>query len=485
MRNKLFTLIALLGWVATGLFAQLNTTAPPPPGVTQLGFSQTGTTGFVQYYYQVVVNYPSGSVIGGIVSVPTSNGTLTGGNYNTISWTGLPGALSYEVLRFTTTAGYTGTCTCAVGSTTAPTVTINDQSNTLSSYTAPAGAVAASMQFFINTRDHAGPEMRWVNLGTGLDRPTSTNELDSIPVQKVAGSGGTTASTLVKIVIASGAPTMVTLTTSDTAPGVYYGVANDTALAGSRIDVAVAGTAPCLADSGGMVAGDLVIVSTVTAGDCEDSGQTSLSSSALIGKAVIGRAQTAVTGAGSFSMALIGAGGSVSGGGGSITGGTCTNQVVTAMSSAGAPTCTTVTATQADSTFTKTISYAMTLTNLQSLNTVPFQILPAVAGTAYVMGPCILNLTYGSAAYSGGGTVSIGYGTSSSPATNSTIASTVFTTFTASHGVIVEPTALAVTATTSFAGAGVFMTAASGNFTGGTGGTGQLSCQYSAIGGVS
>lgn len=130
-------------------------------------------------------------------------------------------------------------------------------------------------------------------------------------------------------------------------------------------------------------------------------------------------------------------------------------------------------------------SIAMTLTNLQSLNTVPFQILPAVAGTMYVMGPCTLNLTYGSAAFSGGGTVSIGYGTSSSPATNGTIASTVFTTFTASHGVVVIPSAVAVTATTSLVNTGIYMTAASANFTSGTGATGELSCQYSAVTGVS
>ncbi len=103
----------------------------------------------------------------------------------------------------------------------------------------------------------------------------------------------------------------------------------------------------------------------------------------------------------------------------------------------------------------------------------------------YMMGPCTLNLTRGSAAFTGGGTVSIGYGTQASVlATHGTIASTVFTTFAASHLVTVEPVAQAVTATTSYANLGIWMIAASGDFASGTGASGQLSCQYSIITGV-
>ena len=127
----------------------------------------------------------------------------------------------------------------------------------------------------------------------------------------------------------------------------------------------------------------------------------------------------------------------------------------------------------------------LTLTQLQTLNSVGYTILPAPGATSmYQMGSCTMNLTYGSAAFTGGGTVSIGYGTTSTPATNATIASTVFTTFTASHGVVVLPAAVAVTATTSLVNKAIVMTAASADFAVGTGATGQLDCQYRILTGV-
>jgi hypothetical protein len=127
----------------------------------------------------------------------------------------------------------------------------------------------------------------------------------------------------------------------------------------------------------------------------------------------------------------------------------------------------------------------LTLTDLQALNSVPYQVLaPPGATSMYQMGSCTLNLTRGAAAFTGGGTVSIGYDTTSSPATNGTIASTVFTTFAASHGVVVLPVAVAVTATTGLANKGIYITAASADFAVGTGATGQLNCDYSIVTGV-
>lgn len=136
--------------------------------------------------------------------------------------------------------------------------------------------------------------------------------------------------------------------------------------------------------------------------------------------------------------------------------------------------------------FLDTGTIALTLTQLQTLNSVGYTILAAPGATSmYQMGGCTLNLTHGSAAFTGGGTVTIGYGSSSSPATNGTIASTVFTTFTASHAVVVLPVAVAVTATTSLANQPIVMTAASADFAAGTGATGQLDCQYRILTGVS
>lgn len=131
------------------------------------------------------------------------------------------------------------------------------------------------------------------------------------------------------------------------------------------------------------------------------------------------------------------------------------------------------------------VQKTLALTDLQTLNSVPYQVIAPPGATSMIqMGVCTLNLTRGSAAFTGGGTVSIGYDTTSTPATNGTIASTVFTTFASSHAVVVLPVAVAVTATTSLANKGVYITAAAADFASGTGATGQLNCDYSIVSGV-
>ena len=223
------------------------------------------------------------------------------------------------------------------------------------------------------------------------------------------------------------------------------------------MDVATDGTALCTFDTGGVTQGDLVITSTVTAGDCADSLQTA---PALIPATtqIIGLALTTATGGNTATVLLW-----MGGGGGS----------------------------SGSANLVRSVVIPLTLSQLQTLYSVGVQILPQPAATSmYVMGPCVLNLTYGSAAFTGGGAVSIGYGntyaaTTPSPLTNGTIAATVFTTFTASHGVVVLPAAVAVTATTSLAGKAVFMSAATQDFAAGTAGSGQVSCQYSVATGVS
>src|ERR1700684_2806528 len=101
---------ALLLFYSTAFAQILNLASPPPPPAAGVNVSQTGVQGFTTYYYQVVTHYTSGVVFSAPVQVQTSNATLTGGNYNTVNWTAAPGALSYDVLRFTTAAGYSTTC---------------------------------------------------------------------------------------------------------------------------------------------------------------------------------------------------------------------------------------------------------------------------------------------------------------------------------------------------------------------------------------
>lgn len=125
------------------------------------------------------------------------------------------------------------------------------------------------------------------------------------------------------------------------------------------------------------------------------------------------------------------------------------------------------------------VSIPLTLTQLQTLNTVGVQILPAFgAGTLTELTSCVLDLKFGSAAFTGGGTVTIGYGaTSAVTAGAATIASTVFTTFTASQSVLVAGS-LAVSANTLTLNLPIWINAASADFAAGTGATGVLDCGY-------
>lgn len=97
--------------------------------------SNTGATGAVSYWYWVVPLDRSGNqgTMSGAGTTATANATLSGTIFETITWLATPGAASYDVLRTTTATAPTGTATVKVGNTSA--LTLNDQSNTLTSYT--------------------------------------------------------------------------------------------------------------------------------------------------------------------------------------------------------------------------------------------------------------------------------------------------------------------------------------------------------------
>ncbi len=125
------------------------------------------------------------------------------------------------------------------------------------------------------------------------------------------------------------------------------------------------------------------------------------------------------------------------------------------------------------------VSVPLTLSALQTLNSIPVQVVAAQgAGTFVEIQSCTLNLKRGSAAFTGGGTVTIGYGASSATVAGAaTIAATVFTTFAASQSITVAG-ALAVNANTGILNVPVWINAASGDFASGTGATGVLDCAY-------
>jgi len=106
-----------------------------PQGVTAGSVSQVGATGATSYYYWVIANYAtaSSSPLSYFVT-SRSNGTLTGGNYNHVSWSPVTGAASYDLLRTTTRTPPVGNCACAVATGISGT-TQDDQANALNGYT--------------------------------------------------------------------------------------------------------------------------------------------------------------------------------------------------------------------------------------------------------------------------------------------------------------------------------------------------------------
>jgi hypothetical protein len=162
--KKLITLILVVGGLVWGQQTAVNTavvTSPPPSGVAQTFVTNVGVTGQTSYCYYVVTVYNIGMTSNGPVTCTTSaNATLSGGNYNTISWTvpsgGVP--IGYWVIRSNGSGVFPGTGTFSVNATvlSASTLTLNDQSNTLNAWTyLPAGFAYYSIG--VNNKDFGVP----------------------------------------------------------------------------------------------------------------------------------------------------------------------------------------------------------------------------------------------------------------------------------------------------------------------------------------
>lgn len=143
--NKL--LVGML--LVCGVFGQtpegpssIALSSPAPSGVSNLSAFATGVKGQTNYCYWVVTVYGVGMVASNAsVCVTNSNATLTGGNFNTISWQPATGAIGYWVIRANNSI-FPGTGTVSVSASviSATTFTINNTSNTLNSFTfSPAG----------------------------------------------------------------------------------------------------------------------------------------------------------------------------------------------------------------------------------------------------------------------------------------------------------------------------------------------------------
>jgi len=148
----------------------------PPPPVNSVSATAIGVTGGVTYFYWVVANYPIGSVAPtSSARVDNSNGTLTGGNFNRISWNLQGGATNYTIVR-TTTNTFPGTCaSCLV--TTSATAPISDNGGALTSFTF-SGVNPAQATIFIDNSSSSLPRLKvnFLNnriIGWGQDRGTT------------------------------------------------------------------------------------------------------------------------------------------------------------------------------------------------------------------------------------------------------------------------------------------------------------------------
>lgn len=160
MLNKLFAIAIFVSLVAFAQAPGSDATtiilrAQPPPAVYNAGAQVVGTPGSRVYYYWVVAHYFVGnSVPYGPAQVTNAPNTLSGSNYVAISWP-LNTAASYDILRTTTPALPQGTANIAVA-TGVTGSTVNDQSNSLSSYTVSAAGPAETKVALDNT-NHPHP----------------------------------------------------------------------------------------------------------------------------------------------------------------------------------------------------------------------------------------------------------------------------------------------------------------------------------------
>src|SRR5579863_4441586 len=157
---------------------------PPTPGGPP---SVSGTPGTAVYYYWLVTESLAGnSAPSGPFAIYNAPNTLSGSNFVFVGWNPVPGAISYDVLRTTTTSTPGGACNCAVVVGTSST-TANDQSNALNSYTVATfqpqnfqlsldnEVVGANSTHLILRRQPGGAQLADLNVSTtGLPSTGST-----------------------------------------------------------------------------------------------------------------------------------------------------------------------------------------------------------------------------------------------------------------------------------------------------------------------
>lgn len=150
----------LWGQGQTNIGQTANFTANPPASINPatIQASVVGTKGTKTYYYWVVVNYIAGkSIASGPAMVTKAPDTLSVSNYVQVSFNGINGAVSYDVLR-TDTNIFPNVTPSNISVITATTnTTVNDVSNITSSYSL-TGIPSATGYISLNNRDYLTPQ---------------------------------------------------------------------------------------------------------------------------------------------------------------------------------------------------------------------------------------------------------------------------------------------------------------------------------------
>ena len=131
------------------------------------------------------------------------------------------------------------------------------------------------------------------------------------------------------------------------------------------------------------------------------------------------------------------------------------------------------------------VNIPATLTQLQTLHSVGILLAPAAgAGTLNELISCVVDVIYGSAAFTGGGAVTVNYGLGGTSASTSNIAATIFTSLSANEiaTLVGPPTSIASSAALNKS---LVLQAASADFAVGTGASGQIRAAYRVHTGLS
>lgn len=157
-------------------------TDPTAPTVTNVG-----TAGTTTYNYYIVARDSAGNAtnVSPVGSTTTGNATLSATNYNTVSWTAITGAATYDVLKTnTTTALATGITTTSV----------NDTGQATAAYTAPTRNATADITVSgrVDGRDVSadGTKLDGIEAGAQVNEVTQL-ELDNGLAARVSKLGDT------------------------------------------------------------------------------------------------------------------------------------------------------------------------------------------------------------------------------------------------------------------------------------------------------